>query len=182
MTGIDLALAGAGGEVLAVALERLELVLGVLRRDAVRTAHLGERAQHLLAIDAEAVAHRQQQVLDGQEVVAQVGLDALGVVEDGVDLATEARLVAAVGLGQTGDRLVGTVADHQRRLAEAGEHGGDDRVVLAGDGGEEVVGGQLRVGVPLGQIDRRADRLLRLQRPLLGVEGHGSKCTEAART
>ena len=97
-------------------------------------------------------------------------------------LATEARLVAAVGLGQTGDRLVGTVADHQRCLAEAGEDGGDDRVVLAGDRGEEVVGGELRVGVPLGQIDRRADGLLRLQRPLLRVEGHGPKSTDGAKS
>ena len=129
---VDLALAGAGGEVLAVALEGLELVLGVLRGDPVRAADLGEGAQHLLAIDAEPVAHRQQEVLDRQEVVAQVGLDALGVVEDGVDLAAEARLVAAVGLGQPGDGLVGAVADHQRRLAEAGQHGRDDRVVLAG--------------------------------------------------
>ena len=57
---VDLALAGAGGEVLAVALQRLELVLGVLRRDAVGAAHLGEGTQHLLAFDAEAIAHRQQ--------------------------------------------------------------------------------------------------------------------------
>ena len=169
---VDLALAGAGREVLAVALEGLELVLRVLRGDPVRAAHLGEGAQHLLAIDAEAVAHREQQVLDRQEVVAEVGLDALGLVEDGVDLAAEAWLVAPIGLGQPGDGVVGAVADHQRGLAEAGEHGRDDRVVLAGDRGEEVVGGQLGVGVALGQIDGRADRFLRLQRPLLGVEGH----------
>ena len=80
---VDLALAGAGGEVLAVALERLELVLGVLRRDAVRAAHLLQHLQQLLGADAEAVVHRQQEVLDGQEVVAQVGLEALGGVEDG---------------------------------------------------------------------------------------------------
>ena len=72
---VDLALAGAGREVLAVALERLELVLGVLRRDAVRAAHLLQHLQQLLGADAEAVVHGEQQVLDGQEVVAQVLLE-----------------------------------------------------------------------------------------------------------
>ena len=119
---VDLAVAGAGGEVLAVALEGLELVLGVLRRDAVRAADLLEDLQHLLGADAEALVHRQQQVLDGQVVVAQVLLELLGALEDLVQLAVEARLVAAVGLGQLGDGLVGPVADHQRGLAELAEH------------------------------------------------------------
>ena len=79
---VDLALAGAGGEVLAVALEGLELLLGVLRRDAVRAADLLEDLQQLLGADAEPLVHRQQQVLDGQEVVAQVLLELLGGVED----------------------------------------------------------------------------------------------------
>ena len=121
-------------------------------------------------------------MLDRQEVVAEVGLDALRVVEDGVELAAEARLVAAVGLGQPGDGLVGAVADHQRRLAEAGEDGGHDRVVLAGQGGEEVVGRELGVGVALGQIDGRADRFLRLQRPLRGVEGHDPSLPSVAKS
>ena len=84
---VDLAVAGAGREVLAVALERLELLLGVLRRDAVRAAHLLQHLQQLLGADAEALVHGEQQVLDGQEVVAQVLLEALGRVEDLVQLA-----------------------------------------------------------------------------------------------
>ena len=75
---VDLALAGPGGEVLAVLLERLELVLGVLRRDAVRAADLLEDLQHLLGADAEALVHGEQQVLDGQVVVAEVLLELLG--------------------------------------------------------------------------------------------------------
>ena len=120
MTGSILPVAGAGGEVLAVLLQRLELLLGVLRRDAVRAADLLQDLQQLLGADAEALVHGQQQVLDGEEVVAQVLLELLGGVEDVVELAAEARLVAAVGLGQLGDGLVGLVAHHQRGLAELG--------------------------------------------------------------
>ena len=75
---VDLALAGAGREVLAVALEGLELVLGVLRGDAVRAAHLLQHLQQLLGADAEPLVHGEQQVLDGQVVVAEVLLELLG--------------------------------------------------------------------------------------------------------
>ena len=129
--GVDLAVAGARREVLAVLLQRLELVFRVLRRHAVRAAHLGQRPEQFLAVDAEAVAHREQKVLDGQEVVAEICLDALRVVEDGVDLAAEAWFVATVRLGQLGHGGVGAVADHQRRLTELRQHGRHDRVVLA---------------------------------------------------
>ena len=138
----------------------------------MRAADVLQHLQQLLGADAEALVHGQQQVLDGQEVVAQVLLELLGGIEDGVQLSAEARLVAAVGLGQAGDGLVGLVLDHQRCLAELAEHRPDDGVLLARQRGEDVVRRDLRVGVGLGLVDGRGHRLLRLQRPLLRVEGH----------
>ena len=51
---VELALAGVLGEVAAVLLERLVLLLGVLAGDPVAAAHLLERAEHRVVADAEA--------------------------------------------------------------------------------------------------------------------------------
>ena len=69
---IELALARHLGEIAAVPLERLELLLGVLARDAVATPHLAQRGQQLFPGAVEAVDHREQQVLGGQVLVVQV--------------------------------------------------------------------------------------------------------------
>ena len=69
---IDLAVAGTLGEVLAVLLERGEVLFWVLAGDAVAAAHLLQGLQQLLAADAETLVHGQQQVLDRQEVVLQI--------------------------------------------------------------------------------------------------------------
>ena len=53
---IELALRGRLGEVAAVALERLELVLGVLVGDALAAAHLGERLEQRVAAGARRCA------------------------------------------------------------------------------------------------------------------------------
>ena len=53
MTGIDLARARGLGEVAAVLLERLVLLLGVVARDPVRAAHLAQRVEHRVVVDAE---------------------------------------------------------------------------------------------------------------------------------
>jgi hypothetical protein len=50
---VDLAVAGAGGEVLPVLLQRGEVLLRVLAGDAVAAAHLLQRLQQLFAADAE---------------------------------------------------------------------------------------------------------------------------------
>ena len=177
---IDLAVAGAVGEVLAVLLERGELLLGVLAGDAVAAAHLLQRLQQLLAADAEALVHRQQQVLDGEVVVLQVLAVGLGVLEDVGELAVHPRLVAAVGLGQLGDGLVGLVAHHQRREAEGLHERRGERVVLAGQGDQHVIGRELRVAVGLGLVDGRGHRLLGLDGPLLRVERHERQSTASA--
>ena len=176
---VDLAVGGTGGEVLAVLLERGELVLRALVGDAVRAAHVLEHLQQFLGADVEPSVHREQQVLDRQEVVAQVLAVRLGVGDDVGELLAHPRFAAAVGLGQLLHRFVDPVADHQRCLAELGEHRGHDRAVLAHHGAEHVIGRELGVGEFLGLIDRGRERLLRLQRPLLRINGHvGTPCRQ----
>ncbi len=170
---VDLAALGERGEVLAVLLERGELLLGALIGDPMRSTNLLERAEQLFGADVEPAVHRQQQVLDGEEVVAQVLAVRLGVLDDVVELLAHARLGAAVGLRELLDRFVGAVADHQRCLAELGEDRRHDRALLAHHRAEDMVGGQLRIGEFLGLVDGGRERLLGLQRPLLRVDGHG---------
>ena len=78
---VELALAGRLGEVAAVLLERLELLLGVLARDAVAAAHLAQRGEQLLALDAEPVGQREQQVLGRQVLVVQLLAGVVGALE-----------------------------------------------------------------------------------------------------
>ena len=152
---VDLAVACPLGEVLAVLLERLELVLRVLAGDPVAAAHVAQRLQQLLAADAQAVAHGQQQVLDRQVVVPQVLAVGLGPVEYVAGLAAQARLAAAVGVRELGHGLVGPVAQHQGRQAQLLDHGRHDRVVLAHERAEQVVGRELGVAGRLGRLHGR---------------------------
>jgi hypothetical protein len=159
---------------LPVLLERLELLLGVLAGDAVAAAHRSQCLEQFFAPDAERAAARpfgqgEEQVLDREEVVLQLLARRLGRGEHVVEGATEAQL-AAVGARELGDRLVGPVAQHKRRQPETLEHRQDDRAVLAKQGGEQVVGRELRVGVGLGPLLGGTERFLRLLRPLLRVE------------
>ena len=137
---VDLAARGERGEVLAVLLERGELLLRALVGDAVRAADILEGAEQFLGADVEAGVHREQQVLDRQEIVAEVLAVRLGVLDDVGEFLAHPRLGTAVRLGELLDGIVGTVADHQRRLAELGEHCRHDRAVLAHHRAEHVIG------------------------------------------
>ena len=70
--GVELALPGRLGQVAAVALEGLVLLLGVLRGDPVAAPHLAQRGEQLVALDPDAVGQGQEQVLDRQVLVAHV--------------------------------------------------------------------------------------------------------------
>ena len=93
MTGSSLPLRAVLGEVAPEPLERLVLLLGVLARDAVTAADLLERVEHRVVRDAEAaeevadaagdLAHREEQVLGGEVVVAEVGPLGVGRLEHG---------------------------------------------------------------------------------------------------
>ena len=75
---VELALARRLGEVAAVLLERLVLLLGVLARDAVAAPHLAQRGEQVFAVDAEPVGQREQQVLGRQVLVAHLGARPVG--------------------------------------------------------------------------------------------------------
>ena len=125
--------------------------------------------------DPQAVAHGQQQVLDGEVVVLEVLAGGLGPVEHVAGLTAQPRLAAPVGVGELGHRLIGPVAQHQGRQAQLLHHGGHDGVVLAHERAEQVVRRQLRVARAPGRLHRRGHGLLGLGRPLGGVEGHASR-------
>jgi hypothetical protein len=172
MTGSILPSAAAAGEVLAVLLERGELLLGVLVGDAVAAAHVAQDAEQLLAADAEAVVHRQQQVLDRDVVVLQVLAVLLGALGDVVELARQTRFGAADRARQLVDGGLGSVADHAGGLAELRQHGHHHGPLLAGEGHQEVVGCELGIVLRLRGVDGRGERLLGLDGPLLRIERH----------
>ena len=71
---VELALAGGLGEVSAVLLERLVLLLGVLAGDAVAAPHrLRSAVSSSSRSSAELVGQGEQQVLGGEVLVVQLG-------------------------------------------------------------------------------------------------------------
>ena len=112
-------------------------------------------------------------MLDGEEVVLQVLLVLLRVLQHVVELAAQSGLVAAERLGQLGHRFVGLIAHHQRGGTQLGQHRRHDRVVLAGQRGEQVVGCQFGVAERFRLLEGRGKSLVRLESPLLRVECHG---------
>ena len=103
-------------------------------------------------VDAEAVGQRQQEVLGGEVLVVEVGALRVGRVEHLLELAADAGL-AAVGLGQLADGVVGGVPHRERGQADALEDRQDDALLLAQQRGEQVVGGDLGVALGLGRLD-----------------------------
>ena len=100
---VELALTGHLGEITSVALERLELLLGVLARDSVRSAHVAQRGEELFTGAVEAVDHREQQVLGRQVLVVELLALVVGALHHLVELAADPRL-AAVRLRQARPR------------------------------------------------------------------------------
>ena len=168
---IELALAGRLGEVAAVLLEGLVAVLGVLAGDPVAAPDLAERGEQLLLADAEGGRHGEQEVLGGEVLVAELGALAVGVVEGGLQGPGEPDL-RAVGLGERGDGVVGGVAQRQGLLAHLGEHRQHDALVLAEEGGQQVIGGDLGVRAAPGQLGGGVERLLGLDRPAVRIQRH----------
>ena len=89
-----------------------------------------QRLQEIVAADPEPVRHCEQQVLDGEVLVAHLATGFVGPLEGVVEVAAERRLGAAVGLRDPGERVGDPVADRERRDAEAVEDGDGDAAVL----------------------------------------------------
>ena len=69
---VELALAGEVGQVPAVALERLVLLLGVLRGDTVAAADRLQGSEEVVTLDPEPVGQGEEEVLDGEVLVAHL--------------------------------------------------------------------------------------------------------------
>ena len=113
---VELALAGTLGEIDRVFLERFALAFRLLRIDAAAAAHSFDRSfQRLLrqavllqqpAGVALVVGQRQQEQLAGDELVAALGRDLVGEIEQIAEIARNADLAAlALDLGQARNRL-----------------------------------------------------------------------------
>ena len=166
---VELALLGLRGEVAAVLLERLEGVLGVLGGDAVRAADLLDGGgQHVVARERRAggagrLGEREQQVLGGDVLVAQLAGLALGGAQDVEQLAGVAGLARAGGdRRELVERGVDDAADLVRGGADLAQDGRDDAVVLLEQHGEQVLGLDLGVAPRRGQADRGLEGLLGL--------------------
>ena len=169
---VHLPLAGQGGQVPAVLLEGLEGLFGILRGDPVAAPHVAQCLQQRVALDSQAVRHGQQQVLDRQVLVAHVDPLAVSGLEGVSQVAVQCRLGTAEGLGQTG-QFVGDAAAHHRRLdPHPGQDGAGDPVGLVQDSSQHVLGADLGVAGLSGAFHGGGQRLLGLERPAFGIEGH----------
>ena len=119
--GVELALPGEIGEVAAVLLERLVLLLGGLRSDAVAAPDRLQGGEEVLAADAETVGEGEEEVLDGEVLVAHLLAGGIGALEGVVELAAEGRLGGAVGLRDPGEGIGDAIADREGSNPEAVE-------------------------------------------------------------
>ena len=182
---VELAVARGLGEVAAELLQRLDLLLGRLVGDAVRAAHVGERLQQPLARGARGLqrvaggavvlGQREQQVLDGDVVVLEVLHLALGAAQQLHELRRGRGLGCAGQRRQLGERGVDVGAQRGGRDAELAEHRRDEALLLIEQGGEQVLGRDLRMAPRRGQGEGCLQGLLGLDRESVGV--HGSKCS-----
>ena len=182
---VDLSGAGRLGEVAAVLLERLVLLLGVVARDAVRAAHLAQGVEHRVARDAERadevadaaghVGHREQQVLGRQVLVVELLPLLVGRFEHAERGGREPRVANGRprDLRKLRELLVDPTTDRADVDTDPLEHAGHDAFRLVEQGAQHVLGRDLGVAGVAAQRLRGADRFLRLARELVRVECHG---------
>ncbi len=166
--GVDLALAGLFGEVLAVFLQGLVLALGVLVGDALVAAHLLERLHEPVARDliileqpggrVVRAGQREEIMLGAQELVLERGHLAVGVVERLAQALGKRELAAAADdLRAAGEFGVETLAELRGGDADLFEQGAGDAVGLVEKGAQEVFVGQFGMaavgGVVLGGLE-----------------------------
>ena len=186
---VELAAAGAVGEVDAVLLERLVGRLGVLRGDAAHAAaHLGERVderlgQRLLLLEqlgdvAAGVGEPDEQVLGRDVVVADLLGLGLRDAHDGHERARQAGRgdAGAARLGQRGEQRLGARADVRGVGADGGQQRAGDAVALVEQREQQVHGGDLGVALGGGAADGRRDGLLALGGQAVGVHGRLLSC------
>ena len=178
---VELAFAGALGEVDRVLLERLALALGLGRRDARAAAHRVDRALERLLREAGLLEHpaafalvigeREQEELARDELVAALGGELVGEIEQVVQVARHADLAAgALDLGHARDRRLERRLQLRHGDARAGEQRRRAAVLLREQGREQVLGLDESVVVPEREALGIGERLLELGGQL--VETH----------
>ena len=180
---VELAVVGLGGEVAAVALERLDGLLGRLVGHRTR-AHLGERLQHAVvrralrlqgaAGGAVVVGQREQHVLDGDEAVLQRAHLALGAAQGLQDLGRHRGLGLGAERRHLAERGLQIAAQGRRRDADLAEHGRDEAALLVEERGQKMQRSDLRVASRMSERERGLQRLLSLDREPVGLHGSQS--------
>ena len=184
MTGSSLPSSASRREVAAVALERLDLLLGRLVGDGAG-AHLGERLQQALVRRAVGVqrpaggpvvaGEREQDVLDGDVGVLERAHLALGDAQRLQDLRRHRGLGLGAERRHLAERGLQIAAQGRRRDADLAEHGRDEPALLVEERGEKVDRGDLRVASRMGERERGLQSLLGLDRE--AVDLHKSQCS-----
>ena len=116
--GVDLAGASPRGEIDAVLLQRLKLVLGILRRHTVRASNLAQRGKHLFSRHADRFVHREHEHFNREVIVAEVRLQLGGRCEHRGELAVETRLRPALGARHLGERARALLCDRVHRHSD----------------------------------------------------------------
>ena len=170
---VELAEPGRLREVAAELLQRLVGFLGVLRRDPLTAADVLEGGHQPFAVDTEflqqpaggtlVVGHREDEVLDGEEVVLEfLGL-VLGLGEQFVETAGEVVVVRRSGRTRDAGQFLqfSLEADGQRLGGDAGllEDGRGQPAFLIEQGEQQMLDIDLLVAHPDGNLLRTLDGL-----------------------
>ena len=142
---INLSIARSLREILAILLERLKILFGILCRDPMTSADITHCLHEFFTANTQATIHREQQVFNRKVVVLEIFLVLLSVLKNIAEFTIHTRLIAAVRFRQLGNFLVSRVAHHERGLAQLGKHCWHDGVVLANNGCHEVIRGKFWV-------------------------------------
>jgi hypothetical protein len=180
--GVDLFLPGQVGQVAAVAVQDLVLVLRGLVGDPLIAPDALERLQEGVLVHPVAaqelprlaldVHHRQKQMLSGDVFVLEIACLHLGVVQHLVQLRGKAHLGAVpVDLGFRLQELFHLAMELKGLDAHRGQKGRDHPVALLQQRQEQVLRVQLRVIQAMGVGLRRLHGFLGLDREL--VQTHG---------
>ena len=182
---VELACLGRRGEVVAVGLERLVLLLGVLIGHPVRAADSHHRLGQLVARGARVHprlgGQREQKVLAGYVLVPHAARLGVGAFQHPGQLAADGRSGGGLARqrGERGQRFVCPAAHPDGVGPGAPQHGLHDPALLLEQHEQEMVGDHLGVGASAGQRLRRGDRLLGLDgesvqlHRLSGIAGSG---------
>ncbi len=173
---IELPLAGEVGEVAREAIQRLVLRLRFLIGHPMRPTDLGQRVAQPLGIETLVLDQpprrgplllhqRQQQVLGGDVLVAQLLGDLLGPVEHLRHRPVEGRrLVAPLLTRKAGDLRLDLVGQPRHHHAGLLEHRLDDAILLGQERSQQVGIVDHRIAPIAGVLQRATHRLLRLER------------------